>query len=184
MNTAVAAWKRFWSVPGRDGESLGWSASLFILTQILTGIPLLIYFLLHWRSENPIRFACFLGVALAASLFKVHLPGIQATMSANFLFILVGILDLSSSETLLMGCLGGLIQSVWKSKPRPTPIQMLFNFANLAISIAVADAVFHSRFAYQIGLHWPVMLALASTTYFAVNTLSVSGVIEIGRAHV
>jgi diguanylate cyclase (GGDEF)-like protein/putative nucleotidyltransferase with HDIG domain len=172
-------WKDVWSVPGEHGRFLGWPAAIFILTQLLFGIPLLPYALLHWQSENMLRFACFLGVALGASLFKVRLPGIQATMSANFLFILVGILDLSYPETLIMGCLGGLVQSAWRSKPRPRLIQLLFNLANLAISISVANLVFHSHFAYSLGLRWPLLLAAAATTYFAVNTMSVSGIIAM-----
>jgi hypothetical protein len=96
-----------------------------------------------------------MAVALDASLFKVRLPGIQATMSANFLFILVGILDLSYPETLLMGCLGGLVQSLWQSKPRPNLVQRSFNFANLAIAITAAGVVFHSNLALAIGFKWP-----------------------------
>lgn len=172
-------WKHFWSLPGNQGSFLGWPATIFILTQLLVGIPLVPYALLHWHSENMLRFACFLGVALGASLFKVRLPGIQATMSANFLFILVGILDLSYPETLLMGCLGGLAQSLWQAKPRPRLIQVLFNFANLAISITAADLVFSSKFASHIGFRWPLLLAAASTTYFAINTMSVSGIIAM-----
>ncbi len=102
-------------------------------------------------------------------------------MSANFLFILVGILDLSYAETLLMGCFGGLVQSIWQSKPRPRLIQLLFNFANLSISITAANLVFHSKSASQIGLGWPLLLVAASTTYFAVNTMSVSGIIALSE---
>jgi diguanylate cyclase (GGDEF)-like protein/putative nucleotidyltransferase with HDIG domain len=172
-------WKRIWSVPGKPGVFVGWPAVGFIVAQAVAGVPLLPYAMLHWHSENTLRFACFLGIALGASLFKVRLPGIPATMSANFLFILVGILDLSYAETLLMGCLGGLAQSLWQAKPRPGPVQLVFNFANLALSITVANAVFHSSPAYNIGFRWPLLLAAASTTYFAVNTMSVSGIIAI-----
>lgn len=171
--------KEFWRVPGKEDEFLGWPSASFILLQLLIGIPLVPYALVHRHSESGLRFICFLAVALAASIFKVQLPGIQATMSANFLFILVGILDLSYPETLLMGCLGGLLQSVWQSKPRPRLVQMLFNFANLAISITVADAIFHSQFAYRLGLRWPLLLAAASTSYFLVNTVSVSAIIAM-----
>jgi len=143
------------------------------------GIPLFVYALLHCRPEDTFRFACFFVVAMAASLFKVRLPGIEATMSANFLFILVGILDLSRSETMIIGCSGGLLQSLWLSKPRPKIIQILFNLANLALSIAAADALFHSRWAFNLGFRWPLLLAVASTTYFGINTLSVSGIIAM-----
>src|SRR5947209_5529427 len=138
---ALRRWKSIWSLPGKPGTFLGWSATIFILMQVVVGIPLVPYAMARWHSDNPLRYACFLGVAMGASLFKVRLPGIQATMSANFLFILVGILDLSYPETLLMGCLGGLAQSLWQSKPRPRLIQILFNFANLALSIPAANLV-------------------------------------------
>src|ERR1700720_331524 len=147
-------WKKIWSIPGKDGEFLGWPALAFIFVQLLIGCPLLPYALLHWYSADWVRFTCIMVVALGASLFKVRLPGIQATMSANFLFILVGILDLSYSETLLMGCLGGLMQSLWGAKPRPRLIQILFNFANLSISITAANLVFHSKSAAHLGLAW------------------------------
>ena len=174
---SFAWWRDLWCVPGKGEQFLGWSAVSFIAIQLLFGIPLLPYALMHWRSDDMLRFACFLAVALGASLFKVRLPGIPATMSANFLFILVGILDLSYPETLLMGCLGGLAQMLWHAKPRPRPIQLLFTFANLSISVTAASLVFHSEWAAQLGLQWPLLLLAASTTYFAVNTMSVSGVI-------
>src|SRR5262245_44385641 len=177
----IRHWYRFWSKPGKPDAFLGWPATVFILTQLAGGLPLLPLAVTHWRSENSLRFACFLGVALSASLFKVRLPGIQATMSANFLFILVGILDLSYPETLLMGCLGGLVQSLWQAKPRPRLVQILFNFANLSLSIGAANAVFHSHLAYNFGFRWPLLLAVASTTYFAVNTMSVSGIIAMSE---
>src|SRR5277367_2544516 len=165
--------------PKRQKQSLSWPAASFIWLQVVVGLPLLPYALLHWHSENVFRFACFFGVSLFASLLKVRLPGIEATMSANFLFILVGILDLTYAETLLMGCLGGLAQSIWQSKPRPRLTQILFNFANLSISITAANLVFHSQAASHLGLGWPLLLVSASTTYFAINTMSVSGIIAL-----
>jgi diguanylate cyclase (GGDEF)-like protein/putative nucleotidyltransferase with HDIG domain len=171
--------RKIFSIPGSEGEFLGWRALLFIGTQVLIGLPLLPYALWHWHSENLLRLLCFTAVAMGASLLKVQLPGIQATMSANFLFILVGILDLSYSETLLVGCLGGLLQSMWGSRSRPRIVQVLFNFANLSIAISAAFAVFHSHYAFTLGMRWPLLLAAASSTYFAINTMSVSTVIAI-----
>lgn len=171
--------KGYWSNAWHDMKSLGVPAVTFILTQVVGGIPLLPYALITWHSDNLLRFACFLAVALGASIFKVRLPGIHATMSANFLFILVGIIDLSYSETLVMGCLGGLVQSLWQARPRPRPIQLLFNLANLSISITAAYLVFHNGLAMSLGFRWPLLMAAASTTYFAFNTVSVSGVIAM-----
>src|SRR5436309_721577 len=175
---AIAA-KNYWRNSWRDVHSLGTPALAFIITQLIGGLPVLFYALLRWHSDDPFRYACFLTVALCASLLKVHLPGIKATMSANFLFILAGILDLSYSETVVMGCLGGLFQTLWQAKPRPRPIQWLFNLANVALSISAAELVFHSKVAADVGFRWPPLMAAAATTYFAFNTISVSGIIAM-----
>ena len=171
--------KSYWASIWLDLETLGVPAVTFIFTQLIGGLPLLPYAILHWHSDDLFRFGCFLAVALVASVLKVHLPGIKATMSANFLFILVGILDLSYSETLAMGCLGGLVQTLWRAKPRPRPIQWLFNLANLALSISAAELVFHSKVAAGVGFRWPLLMAAAATTYFAFNTISVAGIIAM-----
>jgi diguanylate cyclase (GGDEF)-like protein/putative nucleotidyltransferase with HDIG domain len=174
--------KRYWSSAWGDVKSLGIPAFTFILTQVVGGLPVLVYALLHWHSDDHFRYACFLTVALFASILKVHLPGIKATMSANFLFILVGVLDLSYPETVLMGCLGGLVQSLWHAKPRPRPIQWLFNLANLALSISAAEVVFHSKAAISVGFRWPLLMAAAATAYFVFNTFSVSSIIAMTEA--
>jgi diguanylate cyclase (GGDEF)-like protein/putative nucleotidyltransferase with HDIG domain len=171
--------KSYWSNTWLDMQALGVPAVTFIFTQLIGGLPLLPYILFRWHSDDLFRFACFLSVALAASVLKVRLPGIKATMSANFLFILIGILDLSYSETLLMGCLGGLVQTLWHAHPRPRPIQWLFNLANLALSISAAELVFHSKVAADVGFRWPFLMAAAATTYFAFNTISVAGIIAM-----
>ena len=68
------------------------------------GVVVLGYALSHWHSQDLMRFACYLAVAVLASGLKVQLPGIDGTMSVNFLFILLGVMELSLPETLLMGC--------------------------------------------------------------------------------
>lgn len=177
----LTKWKKILSVPGAEDKFLGWPAVSCIALQIFLGILAITYAVVAWRSDDPLRFGCYLTVALLASIFKVRLPGIEATMSANFLFILVGIMDLSSPETILMGSLGGLVQSLWHSRPRPKVIQLVFNFSNIAISIVAAELVYHSTHAQTIGMKWPLLLAASSTTYFAVNTMSVSAVIAFSE---
>ncbi len=93
-------------------------------------------------SQDKLRFACFLSVAIAASVFKVRLPGIEATMSANFVFILVGILDLSFPETVLMGCLGGLAQSFWHSKRRGRGQSRFFSILRISRSRSAPPALY------------------------------------------
>ena len=52
----------------------------------------------NWEMPHPGRFAGYLAVCIVASAMKVNLPGILGTMSVNFLFILIGILDMSAGR--------------------------------------------------------------------------------------
>jgi hypothetical protein len=70
----------------------------------------------HWQSADLARFVCYLAVAVLASSLKVQLPGIDGTMSVNFLFILLGVMELSLPETLVIGCTATLVQSVWHAR--------------------------------------------------------------------
>ena len=90
-------------------------ARLFIATMVTLGVWALTYSLSHWQCADPARFICYLLVAVLASGLKVQLPGIDGTMSVNFLFILLGLLELSLPETMLLGCTATLVQCVFES---------------------------------------------------------------------
>ena len=82
-----------------DGLSIQTKA--FVGINVALGMVVLGFALFHWQSQDLMRFACYLVVAVLASGLKVQLPGIDGTMSVNFLFILLGVLELSLPETLL-----------------------------------------------------------------------------------
>src|SRR5579883_1491921 len=69
-----------------------------------------------WHSDNIVRFICYFAVAVLSSGMKVSLPGIDGTMSVAFLFTLIGIEELTLSETLLMICSATLVQCYWRVK--------------------------------------------------------------------
>jgi len=114
-------------------------ARLFIGLTSCIGAALFAHSMLHWHCEDWARFACYFVVALLASGLKVQLPGIDGTMSVNFLFILLGILELGLPETLVIGCAATLVQSVWHTQNKPDPTKVLFNvFSMMANAIALA----------------------------------------------
>ncbi len=125
------------------------------------------------------RFLIFLLLALVASTLKVRLPRITGTISVNFLFILIGIVLFSFSETVLLGCAAALLQSVWKPSQKPKPVQALFNVACLAISIGVAYWGSHFILSAAHKESLPVLLALAASLFFVTNTGLVAGVLSL-----
>ncbi|MEX2264864.1 MAG: HD domain-containing phosphohydrolase [Bryobacteraceae bacterium] len=132
-----------------------------------------------WEWDNPARCIAYWVLAVLGSGMKVSLPGITGTMSVNYVFILLGILQLSLGETLVLALGATLTQSLWKAGSRPKPIQLIFNVASMAISVAATNWVYSTTGESGLLTNDVTRLALASCVYFLVNTLSIAGVIAL-----
>ena len=156
---------------------LNWQARLYIAFISVCGLGCLLG--ANWDMQHFFRFACYLVICILASSMKVNLPGILGTMSVSFLFILIGILDMSAGQTLLMGCLGALVQCVWRPKSRIRPVQTLFSVMNMAIAVFASYSLYHWNFAQKISSGSPASLILASLTYFVLNTTGVAAAVAL-----
>ncbi len=154
-------------------------AKLFIALAIIPGLTMLSLGVSHWESADPVRFTIYLLLALVASTLKVRLPGLTGTMSMNFLFILIGVSQLSFSETLALGAIATVTQCVWKTKVRPTIPQVLFNIAALTMAITSAHFIYHLPRIQQVNGRMPVLLALAACFFFMTNTVLVATVLSL-----
>src|SRR5580658_4390468 len=110
-------------------------ATVYIATIVFAGTIILNHGLWNWTTHDWPRYISYCAIALLASGMKVTLPGISGTMSMNFLFVLIGISEFSLAETLTMGCMGMLVQSVFYVKNRLRAVQVAFNVASMACSI-------------------------------------------------
>jgi len=73
----------------------------------------------HWHSSDPVKFICYMAAALLASPLKVSLP--SGTLSVNFLFTLLSILEMSLPETLLIGLISTLGPRAAAKSNNPLP---------------------------------------------------------------
>jgi diguanylate cyclase (GGDEF)-like protein/putative nucleotidyltransferase with HDIG domain len=160
-----------------DGLSIQTKA--FVGITVSVGMVVLGYALLHWQSQDLMRFVCYLAVALLASGLKVQLPGIDGTMSVNFLFILLGVLELSLPETLLIGCTASLVQSVWQTRKRLDPIKVLFNVAGMMANASALTYLTYHWLSGRFGSNKPILLMVAALVFFFANTLPISVVIAM-----
>src|SRR5450631_127593 len=166
MKTRAQSWRDMSAAP-----------RFFIAVVVLCGTSVLTYSSLHGRSENPLKFFCYLVIALAASRLKVNLPGITGTMSVNFLFLLLGVLELSLSEAMALGCAAVVVQCF--DRDRPIPIQVAFNVSSTALAIAVTFAAYRFSLSQRAVSNPSTLLFLAACVYFVANTLPVAAVISL-----
>jgi diguanylate cyclase (GGDEF)-like protein/putative nucleotidyltransferase with HDIG domain len=155
---------------------MGTYAKLYIGAIMAGGLACFTYAMAGWRCDAPIHYLCLLGVALPASALKVFLPGVTGTMSVSYVFVLLGMLDFSYPETMLLACLAMIVQSLWRTKYHPKIIHLLFNLASTEIAVSFGFGIFH-----LIAGQGQVLLsvAIASTVYFLTNSLSVAAVVAV-----
>src|SRR6202166_3708915 len=152
---------------------------LFVGITVSLGMVVLCSALWHWQSADLTRFACYVVVASLASSLKVQLPGIDGTMSVNFLFILLGVMELSLPETLVIGCTATLVQSIWQARNRLDPVKVLFNVFGMMANASALCYISYYWLADKVGSNKPFLLMAAALVFFLANTLPISIVIAL-----
>ena len=135
--------------------------------------------LLNFHSNDPLQFWAYFVVTILTSGLKVRLPMVFATLSVNFLFILVGIVQFGLPEAMVLGVAGTIVQCLWRPRVQPKIIQIAFSACSIGISVTVAHSLFHGPLGAMLGELHPLLLGLAAFTYFVVNTVLVAGVIAL-----
>src|SRR5258706_14570398 len=168
MSASAHTWKGV-----RDGAKA-------VIGQVIgAGMAFLLQAAIHQSSKNIAEFLCYLGIAVLASRLRVTLAGITGSLSEKFLFILVGVAELSYSEALTLGAASMLAQSFCPI--RPGAIQLTFNVCAGSLSTALAFLVYHNSLINQLIVSHPLVLCLAASTYFIVNAGSIAIVISVSE---
>ena len=154
-------------------------AWIFLIVVCLLGFGTALYGVWTWQVDNAPKFIAYFLIALLASRLKVILPEITGTISVNFLFILIGIVELTFSETLVVGCSAIIAQCFISRKKWPKPKQILFNVCSASFAIWAAYYVYHGPLRAHMQQNFSLLLIVSACTYFLLNTLPVSMIIAL-----
>ena len=158
-------------------DSMPMRASFFIVLVISVGVSGIVYALFHWQSHDLLKFICYLIIAVLGSTMKVKLPGMNSTMSVHFLFILLGVLELSLGETLVIGCAAAVTQCLWKQKPEL--VKLAFNIlGTTSIAIVATYTAYHGLAGY-LNNSMPLLLVVAACACFTANTVPIAIIIAL-----
>jgi diguanylate cyclase (GGDEF)-like protein/putative nucleotidyltransferase with HDIG domain len=151
-----------------DWKTLPRQAVVYSGVVITVGTAILVYAALHPFNRDSAQFFCYLLIAVLASRLKTNLPEATGTVPAEFLFILLGILELSFAETLALGCFTVLLHSPKRSRRRA--LQITFRVCLNAIAVVATYVAF--QFTQN---HWQLdnatlPLLVAAVMYFVVQT--------------
>jgi hypothetical protein len=151
-------------------------ARTYIVVHVVLGIAALAAGLSAGHFSDPLRFLSFLAAAVLGSLLKLRLPGVSGVISVSALFVLVGIVNLSLPEALVVGVASMLVQCTWRTKCRPKPVQVLFSVCVVAMAIYVSASLFAYTRSHFLE---PISLGLMALAYFCANTFPIAAIIGL-----
>ena len=122
------------------------------------------------------HFFVYLVAVLLSSGMKVAMPKSEGTMSVNFPFILLGILQLSPLQATILAASSVIAQCRIRVIKPFTLIQILFNVANVITATVLACFTYASSLQLTHGEVAPA-LGFAAAVYFLANTIPVALVI-------
>ncbi|HTV16215.1 MAG TPA: HD domain-containing phosphohydrolase [Acidobacteriaceae bacterium] len=114
--------------------------------------------------------AAYLLAILISSNMKVPMPKSNGTMSVNFPFILLGIVQLSPGQAALLAVASVVAQCRFRVVKAFTLVQILFNIANVTTATVLACLTYTASLRLVHGEVAPA-LTLAVTVYFFANTI-------------
>ena len=158
-------------------------ARIYSIFIVVVGTCILLQQLSHWEIDDPARYTCYLAMAVAASRLRISLPMIWGGMSLFLVFVLFGVMEFTIAETLFMGCMATLLQSLGTGEYRPKLSAVVFNVCNMALAIFVTYKTYNSNPLLVSHLEVPLMLIVTAAMFFAMTTFSVSVVISLAEEH-
>jgi signal transduction histidine kinase/CheY-like chemotaxis protein len=158
---------------------MSFKSKAYLVLILTAGVLSLARYLPEFHPHDPFRFTAYLILALLASGLKVNLPGIRGTMSVLFLFLLIGVIELSLPETLVIAAAASFVQSFWHARERPKLIHLSFNVASLVIATICTEFAYIVPSWFKPDIPVPARLAAAAAMFFVGNTLTVAIIIGL-----
>jgi diguanylate cyclase (GGDEF)-like protein/putative nucleotidyltransferase with HDIG domain len=163
------------------GFPMNLPSRVYIALIVAAGAASLAVALHPFESAVPLKFACYVAISMFASTLKVRLPGIEGTMSVSYVMVVLGIVELSLSETTVLALVSAVVQTYWHAKSRPHTVRVIFNLASTAVGILVTYRAGHYLLPTTVGQNLLSWLAAIASIYFVVNTLTVAAIVALSE---
>jgi putative nucleotidyltransferase with HDIG domain len=141
-----------------------------LVCAVVAGAAVSLYSAQGHPQRQWLHFFIYLIAVLLSSGMKVAMPKSNGTVSANFPFILLGIVQLSPLQAVALAAANVIAQCRFKVVKSFTLVQILFNVANVVMATVLACHSYGSALP-QVGGQVAPALAIAVTVYYLANII-------------
>jgi putative nucleotidyltransferase with HDIG domain len=153
----------------------------FVLLVNASGILCLIAGLFPWHGSHSLLFPSYLLLTIVASALRTVLPAAEGTVSVNFVFFLVGICNMTISESLVLAMVATVVQCFWRMKKRLSFVHFAFNLAQLSLAITAAYWTYKGLLTHVFHGQSPLPLLAAAIVFFFLNSMPVAAVVALAE---
>jgi len=146
-----------------------------LVSAVAAGAFLSLYSVRADPAQQWVHFWVYLAAILLSSGMKVAMPKSNGTMSVNFPFILLGLLELSPLQAVALAACSVIVQCRIRVVRSFTPVQIFFNVANVITATVLAWYTYAALL--RVNAEVAPALAAAATVYFLANTIPVVSII-------
>lgn len=160
-------------------KNLSPMSKLFIAMVVMSGAAVLAWAGTLDTPANVSQFVFLFIISVVASRLRLKLPGLTGIMSMNLPFILIAIANTSTLEALGVGCVSTLVQSLPRAGKKFNWVQIVFNVANMALTVDAARLIYGSAGMNSIIHSHPLLLCIACAGFMAANSIPISIIIAL-----
>lgn len=124
------------------------------------------------------KFAVLFAMAVISARMKIRLPGIDSNMSMNLPFILLGLVQLTMPQAIVVGMLSTFVQCLPSSGQQMKPTQAAFNVCTIGNAIGLSFLFTSAAAKSAVALEKPALFALAAAAFFLADSVPVAAIIS------
>ncbi len=124
----------------------------------------------HWHWTNPSSTYIFLLIGIVSAGFQLQLPNQIGSLSMNFILILIGVMELSVGETILIACTGAAAQVFLVHNRASFHGRRLIHIASTALAVLVCKSAYDAAWLLDRAASDWVRLLVAGVALYAMNS--------------
>ena len=154
----------------------------YVIVTTTAAVLVLQHTMRHIVPEDAVRYLSYLVCAVLSAQLKVRVPGIAGTVSVNFFFIMLAVIEMDLPAVLTIACSSALGQMVWRARKWPRPGPLVFSLASIVIASYGAYVVYHWPMPRMLDHALAVPLIASAGVFFLIDTLTRSGIVALTEA--
>ncbi len=159
--------------------SLNYRAQIYWALIVVLGVAAALTAISSTPHGHTVDLLIWIVLAVAVAGFKIRLPGVQGTLSMNYVAVLAVLLNLGAGPAMIVALTSTVGQCLIHAQTRPRWFQVLFSVAGVPLPVLAANMALHSGYLERAGNFGSISILAAAIAYFLINTISVAGIISL-----